>query len=146
MDICTIGFSKKELRDFIKRLKDAGVEKVIDIRLNNTSQLAGYAKKQDLQYVLELVEIEYEHVLELAPTDELMKDYKEKRISWEEFRDIYNALLEERKPLKSFDLSRQPNIICLLCAEDKPERCHRNLAAQYLKANYQGETINIKHL
>ena len=146
MEVCTIGFSHKDLREFIKRLKNAGVEKVIDIRLHNTSQLAGYAKMQDLEYILELVGIDYEHVLELAPTEELMKDYKGRKIIWEEFQDTYNGLLAERKPLNSFDLHRQPNVICLLCAEDKPDKCHRNPAAQYIKANHGSEEVVIKHL
>lgn len=144
MIVCTIGFSNKSLREFIGRLKDAGVKKVVDVRLNNTSQLAGYAKKQDLQFVLELVGIDYEHVLELAPTDELMKGYKEKKISWEEFKDIYYKLLEDRNPLNNFDLNTQPDTICLLCAEDKPATCHRSLAANFIKASKEG--IEIKHL
>lgn len=146
MEICTIGFSKKDLRDFIRLLKDAGVKKVIDVRVHNTSQLAGYTKKQDLQYILELVGMDYEHVLELAPTEELMKNYRSKKISRDEFRDMYIALLSERKPLESFDLSRQPDSICLLCAEEKPEHCHRSFAAQYMQDNYTGQEIRIRHL
>ena len=146
MEICTIGFSRKDLRDFIRLLKEAGVKKVIDVRVHNTSQLAGYTKKQDLQYILELVVIDYEHVLELAPTEELMINYRSKKITREEFRDMYIALLLERKPLESFDLGRQPDSICQLCAEEKPEHCHRSFAAQYMKDNYTSKEIRIRHL
>jgi uncharacterized protein (DUF488 family) len=99
MVVCTIGFSKKNLRELISKLKDAGVEKVMDIRLNNTSQLAGYAKKQDLEYVLDLVGIDYEHYPELAPTEELLKDYKGKKVSWDEYEKAFNAILDQRKPM-----------------------------------------------
>lgn len=144
MVVCTIGFSKKNLREFISRLKDAGVEKVMDIRLNNTSQLAGYAKKQDLEYVLELVEIGYVHYPELAPTESLLKDYKGKKVSWDEYEKTFDTILEQRKPLDHIDLQNEPGTICLLCSEDKPLYCHRRLVAEYIKANIEG--IEIKHL
>jgi len=89
--IYTIGFSKKNLKEFIARLKNAGVKKVIDVRLNNTSQLAGYAKKEDLEYVLGLVGIDYEHHPELAPTEDLLKSYKKKQITWQEYEKIYRS-------------------------------------------------------
>ncbi|MEQ8200404.1 MAG: DUF488 domain-containing protein [Syntrophomonadaceae bacterium] len=144
MIICTIGFSKKSLREFVSKLQGAGVKKIIDIRLNNTSQLAGYAKKQDLEYVLELVGIEYEHRPEFAPTAELMKDYQQKQVDWDAFEQIFKSLLDQRNPLESFDLRQQPDIICLLCAEDKPVRCHRRLVAEYMQGH--GEGIDVKHL
>ncbi|MDH7480176.1 MAG: DUF488 domain-containing protein, partial [Syntrophomonadaceae bacterium] len=99
MIICTIGFSKKNLKQFITALKKADVGKVIDVRLNNTSQLAGYAKKQDLEYVLSLVGIAYEHHPELAPTEEIMKGYKQKKITWAQFEDEFKKVLESREPL-----------------------------------------------
>lgn len=144
MIVCTIGFSKKNLRQFVARLSEAGVKKLIDVRLNNTSQLAGYAKKQDLEYVLELVKIGYEHRPEFAPTDTLLKDYKDKKISWEEYEKLYIAILNERKPLDNFDLTREPDVICLLCAEDKAVHCHRRLAAEYMNDHVEG--LEIKHL
>ncbi|NLX01727.1 MAG: DUF488 domain-containing protein [Syntrophomonadaceae bacterium] len=144
MLICTIGFSKKNLREFITRLKNVGVEKVVDVRLNNTSQLAGYAKKQDLEYVLELVGIKYEHHPELAPTELLLKDYKDKKISWEEYEKTFNKILEERNPISQISISKWPGVICLLCAEDKAEYCHRRLVAEYFQKNLQG--VEVKHL
>jgi uncharacterized protein (DUF488 family) len=142
--ISSIGFSKKNLREFIDRLQDAGVEKVIDIRLNNTSQLAGYSKKQDLEFVLELVGIGYEHRPEFAPTEALMKDYKGKKISWAEFENIFNKLLEERNPLAKMNLKNEPKVICLLCSEDKPTNCHRGLVAEFMKTHDQ--EVVVKHL
>jgi uncharacterized protein (DUF488 family) len=144
MVVCTIGFSKKSLREFIAKLRDDGVEKVIDVRLNNTSQLAGYAKKEDLEYILELVGIGYEHRPEFAPTETLFKEYKNKKIPWDEFQVLFNRLLEERKPLENFDLAKQPEVICLLCAEDKAVHCHRRLVAEYMQKHVGG--LEIKHL
>ena len=142
MIVCTIGFSKKDLREFIRRLKNAGVKKVIDIRLNNTSQLAGYAKKQDLEFILELVGIGYEHCLAFAPDDALMNEYKEKKISRTEFERRFEQLLEERNALAGFDLQNEPDIVCLLCSEDKPTDCHRLLVAEKMQKYYDGVVIN----
>lgn len=110
--IYTIGFSKKNLKEFITRLKNAGVKKVIDVRLNNTSQLAGYAKKEDLEYVLGLVGIDYEHHPELAPTEDLLKSYKSKKITWQEYEKIYKNLLIQREPLQSIDFEKQKGPFC----------------------------------
>ena len=120
------------------------LKKVIDIRLNNTSQLAGYAKKEDLEYVLELVGIGYEHRPEFAPTETLFKDYKSKKISWDEFQALFNKILDERKPLKDFDFAKQPEVICLLCAEDSAMHCHRRLVAEYMQEHV--EELEIRHL
>lgn len=120
------------------------LKKVIDIRLNNTSQLAGYAKKEDLEYVLELVGIGYEHRPEFAPTETLFKDYKSKKISWDEFQALFNKILDERKPLKDFDFAKQPEVICLLSAEDSAIHCHRRLVAEYMQEYV--EELEIRHL
>ncbi len=85
MIVCTIGFAKKNLRQFIEKLRGAVVKKVIDIRLHNTSQLASYAKMDDLEYILDLVGIVYEHHPELATTEEILASYKGKRISWSQY-------------------------------------------------------------
>lgn len=96
-EIYTIGFSKKSLRHFIELLKVSNVTNLVDIRLNNTSQLAGYAKKDDLEYILELVGIEYKHDPSLAPDEDLLEAYKKKRIAWEQYEDRYFQILAERK-------------------------------------------------
>ena len=144
MIICTIGFSKKNLKQFITALKKADVGKVIDVRLNNTSQLAGYAKKQDLEYVLSLVGIAYEHHPELAPTEEIMKGYKQKKITWAQFEDEFKKVLESREPLNSIDFNKEAGPVCLLCAEDRPGQCHRTLVAEYYSEKVPG--VEIRHL
>ncbi len=142
MIVCTIGFSKKDLREFIHRLQKAGVKKVIDIRLNNTSQLSGYAKKQDLEFILELVGIGYEHRLAFAPDETLMKDYKGKKITRTEFERRFDKLMKERDALAGFNLQNEPDVVCLLCSEDKPTECHRQLVAENLQKYHEGIVIN----
>jgi len=144
MVVCTIGFAKKNLKAFISKLRAAGVRKVVDIRLHNTSQLAGYAKKDDLKYVLDLVGIAYEHRPDLAPTEEILYGYKKKEISWAEYERRFKALLKERDPLKNSHLVREPGPVCLLCAEDKPTQCHRRLVADHYAERVQG--VEIRHL
>lgn len=144
MVVCTIGFAKKNLRSFIEKLKNAGVKKVIDIRLHNTSQLAGYAKKEDLEYILGLVGIAYEHHQELAPTEEILAGYKSKKINWPEYESRFRALLRGRNPLNNSSLPREAGPICLLCAEDKPAQCHRRLVAEHIADRIPGSEI--RHL
>ena len=144
MFVCTIGFAKKNLRQFIGKLQAAGVKKVIDIRLRNTSQLAGYAKKEDLEYILGLVGIAYEHHPELAPTEEILDGYKKKKIGWPEYERQFRELLTLRDPLKNSPLLKEPGPICLLCAEDNPIRCHRRLVAEHIAAHLRG--VEIRHL
>jgi len=144
MIIYTIGFAKKNLREFIYRLQTAGVKKVVDIRLNNTSQLAGYAKKDDLAYVLELVGIGYQHLPELAPTAELMDGYKSKNISWAGFEAAFKDILQTRKVEQHYDLIVNDEGTCLLCAEDEPQGCHRLLVADYYAAMKPG--TDVRHL
>ena len=136
LKIFTIGFTKKSLRDFITLLQEAGVEKVIDVRLNNTSQLAGYAKKDDLAFVLSLVGIGYEHHTELAPTEELMNGFKQKKISQTEFEAAFNQLMDERQPRLE-----ERGKVCLLCSEEKPAACHRRLVAEYFTRLMPGATV-----
>lgn len=142
MILYTIGFSKKNLKNFVGKLKDAGVSKLIDIRLHNTSQLAGYAKKDDLQYILSLVGISYEHRVDLAPTDEILKNYKDKKITWDEYERNFKEILESRAPALRFE--NEQSKICLLCAEPKPNHCHRRLVAEYFRRVDPG--IQILHL
>lgn len=140
MKIYTIGFAQKNLREFIKRLQSAGVTRVLDIRLNNTSQLAGYSKKDDLEYVLELVDIQYQYIPALAPTEELMKAFKNKEIGWEKYVEIYSGLLLENDPIGLVKM-REGEKICLLCSEDVPKYCHRRLLAEYLVKHIEGAAV-----
>jgi uncharacterized protein (DUF488 family) len=129
--LCTIGYTKKSLRKFIQLLRGANVTKVVDVRLRNTSQLAGFAKKDDLAFVLGVCGIEYQHVLELAPTDELLDDYHASR-DWDKFEVAFKALLDSREPLPSLLSAADGHaVICLLCTEDQADRCHRRLVAEY---------------
>ena len=136
MNIFTIGFTKKSAEDFFKKLLENNVKTVIDIRLNNTSQLAGYAKKDDLIYFLkEIGNINYIHKPELAPSEEILKDYKNKKIDWQEYEKQYIQLLEERKILEKIDIN-EFNDACLLCSENTPEKCHRRLLTDFLSNNF----------
>lgn len=132
--IYTIGFTKKSLKKFVDLLKNAGVTKVVDIRLNNTSQLAGFAKGKDLDFLLrEGFGIEYEHMPTFAPTQEILDSYKLDK-DWNKYQDRYLKLLRDKDISKIKNLIKKNNIICLLCSEDLPDKCHRRLLAEYLKS------------
>lgn len=144
MNLFTIGFTKKTAQDFFELLIKNDVKRVIDIRLNNKSHLAGFAKQENLQYFLKKIgNIEYIHLLKGAPTKELLNDYKKKNISWEEYERKYFDILENRNIVNEIDFSILDKA-CLLCSEAKPEYCHRRLFAEYL-AKHKKE-INISHL
>jgi len=144
MKIFTIGFTKTTAEAFFKRLQKASVKKVIDVRLNNVSQLAGFAKKDDLRYFLKSIGgIEYVHLPELAPTKEIFDNVKKKKGQWTDFEKQFNELMKSRRieetiPRDSVDGA------CLLCSEAKPHNCHRRLIAEYLKDKW-GD-IEIIHL
>lgn len=133
MLLTTIGFSKKSLRDFTTALQHHKVDRVIDTRLQNTSQLAGFAKKDDLSFVLELLHIDYLHELSLAPTEELLKAIKQKEIPWTEFEKTFVDLLAERKVETKMDQWLGDKVPCFLCSEEKPHHCHRKLVVEYLR-------------
>ena len=130
--IYTIGFTKKTLQEFIEVLRQAGVQRVIDLRLRNTSQLAGWSKYPDFAYLLEAgFSIAYEHHPEFAPTGELLDAYKQNK-DWPRYEEAFNQLLAIRQPVEEGHTLLKKNGICLLCAEPTPERCHRRLVAEYL--------------
>jgi len=137
----TLGFAGKSAKEFFDKLKSSGVRVVVDIRLNNASQLAGFTKKRDLEYFLRAIaDINYVHDQDLAPTKEIMDDYKKKRIDWNEYESRYRRLIEERRPAKRMkpeDYDRA----CLLCSEPTAEHCHRRLAAEYLRDEWGNVTI-----
>lgn len=143
--MCTIGFSKKTLKVFISLLESAGVTKLIDTRLNNTSQLAGFSKKADLAYILELVGIDYVHEPLMAPTQDILKGYKGKEITWEEYEVAYINLLEKRDILSRAKELMVGERVCFLCSEEKPVHCHRRLLAEYIQMNIE-EEVSIQHL
>lgn len=141
--ILTIGFTKKNAERFFSSLQAAHASKVIDVRLNNVSQLAGFTKRDDLQYFLKVHGIGYEHVLELAPTDGLLDAYKKGTMPWEEYEKGFLDLIQSRHIENIFSPARFNNA-ALLCSEDKPHHCHRRLVAEYLSGHIDG--IKIVHL
>lgn len=144
-EIFTIGFGQKSLKKFIQLLKKAGVTKVIDVRLNNTSQLSGFAKRDDLQYILELVGIDYVHDISLAPDKQLLDDYKKKNVDWNNYEVRYvNSLVKKGINNELLD-SIQKDKACLLCSEHKPDYCHRRLLAEFIH-KHNIEKVEIKHL
>ena len=144
MKLFTIGFTKKTAKDFFEMLRKSGTKRIVDVRLNNVSQLAGFAKKNDLVYFLEKIcNVEYVHAPELAPTKDILDDYKKKKGDWKIYEEKFLALMKERKVENT--LSKQ--IIsdgCLLCSEHKPHHCHRRLVAEYLKQHW-GD-VDVTHL
>lgn len=145
INIFTIGFTKKTAREFFELLRNNKVKKVIDIRLNNVSQLAGFSKKDDLEYFLRtILDIDYIHMPLLAPTEEILDTIKNKKVSWAEYEKLYMKLIIERKVEKLFTEKIELDHACLLCSEDKPEHCHRSLLAEYLKAKWKN--VEIVHI
>src|SRR5690348_13559212 len=131
MKISTIGFTKTSAENFFNRLKRAGVKRVIDVRLNNISQLSGFAKKQDLQFFLrEICAIEYVHLPVLAPTQKMLDSYKKNKGDWTVYEREFIDLMGCRAIEKELNIDVMDNA-CLLCSEDKPHHCHRRLVAEY---------------
>lgn len=144
MKIFTIGFTKKSAESFFSKLQGAGVTRLADIRLNNVSQLAGFAKRDDLRYFLRAIcNIDYVHLLELAPTQEIFDEYNKQGQDWALFERRFLGLLGERQVEKKVPRELLDGA-CLLCSEDKPLRCHRRLVAEYLKGKW-GD-VEIEHI
>lgn len=144
MRVFTIGFTKKTARRFFELLRDSGAKRVVDVRLNNVSQLAGFAKKDDLAYFLETIcGIEYVHLPVLAPTQEMLDEYKKQRGDWKTYETRFLELMKQRRIEET--VSREVVADgCLLCSEDKPHHCHRRLVAEHLKQHW-GD-VDIVHL
>jgi uncharacterized protein (DUF488 family) len=144
MKIFTIGFTKKSAESFFTKLQRAGVKKLVDVRLNNVSQLAGFTKRDDLRYFLKAIcNIDYVHLPELAPTQEIMDDYKKHNGDWDLYERQFIGLLKARKVENKLD-RRSFEGACLLCSEDKPAHCHRRLVAEYLKSKWGN--VQIEHI
>lgn len=144
MRIYTIGFTKKTAQQFFETLRTSGAKRLVDVRLNNVSQLAGFAKKQDLAYFLEKIcGMEYVHLPLLAPTQEILDEYKKRKGDWQAYERSFLRLMAER----AVDRTVSPDVVagsCLLCSEEKPLHCHRRLVAEYLRDHW-GD-IDIHHL
>ena len=146
-NIFTIGFTKKTAQVFFESLRKNKVNAILDIRLNNTSQLAGFSKFPDIQYFLkELCSIDYISDVKFAPTNQILKDYKAKRISWDEYVIQFNELMKLRK-ITEYIKSEYDNCgydnIYLLCSEEKPINCHRSLVAKYFSEVLGGNIVNL---
>lgn len=144
MKIFTIGFTKKSAETFFTRLRTAGVKRLIDVRLNNISQLAGFTKKDDLRYFTRAIcNIDYVYLPELAPTADILDRYKKvKNGDWQLYERQFLELMQSRH---IEGISRE--ILdggCLLCSEERPHHCHRRLVAEYLKENWGN--VQIEHL
>lgn len=129
----TIGFTGKPAEKFFNLLRNNGVKKIVDTRINNVSQLSGFAKGSDLKFfAAEIGQMSYEHKVDFAPTKELLLKYRNKQLTWEHFASEYINLLDMRKISKKtkVDLLHEN---CFLCSEHTPEKCHRRLLAEYLK-------------
>lgn len=145
MKLFTIGFTKKTAQRFFETIRESGVKRVVDVRLNNVSQLAGFAKKNDLSWFLrELCGVEYVHLPILAPTREMLDDYKKRDGDWAAYETRFLDLMRQRR----IEEKVPQEVVadgCLLCSEDKPHYCHRRLVAEYLRERW-GDTVDISHL
>lgn len=142
--IYTIGFTQTTAEEFFGKLIKAGVKKVVDARLNNSSQLAGFAKKDDLRYFLKaLGNIDYIHMPVLAPTAEILAEYKKNKGDWQAYEKKFLALMAERRIENAINPAELDQA-CLLCSEHLPDHCHRRLVAEYLKNKWGA--VEIIHL
>jgi uncharacterized protein (DUF488 family) len=145
MKIFTIGFTKKSAETFFTRLINAGVKRLVDVRLNNVSQLAGFTKRDDLKYFTKAIcGIEYVHIPELAPTSEILDPYKkQKKGDWPLYERQFLDLMHARRIEETISRDLLDGG-CLLCSEETPHHCHRRLVAEYFKEKWDG--IEIKHI
>jgi uncharacterized protein (DUF488 family) len=145
MEIYSIGFTQKSAREFFGALKAHGIERLLDVRLNNTSQLAAFAKQADLAYFLEAIcGIAYEHEPLLAPTQEILDAFKKRKGSFDAYTEAYLALIRSRRVESALSREGFKKKTVLLCSEATPEHCHRRLALEYLQQHWEG--VEIRHL
>ena len=141
MKIYTIGFTKKSAEKFFSLLRTSGAATLVDVRLNNVSQLSGFAKRDDLKYFLgELCGMTYVHRPDLAPTQPILDDFKKQGTGWATYEDRFLELMEQRSVEEAVPQELLTNAV-LLCSEDKPHHCHRRLVAEYLERRWGGVTI-----
>ena len=144
MKIFTIGFTKKSAETFFTRLINAGVRRLVDVRLNNVSQLAGFTKRDDLHYFTKAnCNIEYVHLPDLAPTKDILETYKKHKGEWTLYEEQFLNLMRSRR----IEEKTSPEMLegaCLLCSEEKPHHCHRRLVAEYLKEKWGN--VEIEHI
>ncbi|HTV42329.1 MAG TPA: DUF488 domain-containing protein [Candidatus Sulfotelmatobacter sp.] len=144
INVSTVGFTKKTAGEFFEKLREAGIKRVVDVRLNKSSQLAGFSKRDDLKYFLKtILNVEYVEAPLLAPTQEMLDAYKKSKGSWDTYERNFLGLMEERRIEEKMD----PSILaggCLLCSEDTPHHCHRRLVLEYLQKRWGN--LSIRHI
>ena len=144
MHLYTIGFTEKSAEEFFTLLQTANVRLVLDTRLNNRSQLAGFSKSRDLAYFLRVIGgIDYRHVEAMAPTAEMLELFRGSKDRWPEYEMSFRALLEQRRLAQAVQPAELDRA-CLLCSEHTPEHCHRRIVAEYLRESFP--EIEIMHL
>lgn len=140
----TIGFTQKSAEEFFTILIESGVKKIIDIRLKNVSQLAGFAKREDLRYFLKTIAgIDYVHLPQFAPTQEILDQLKKRKGKWAEYQTLFMQLMSERHVEQTVSRSEFEQG-CLLCSEANANECHRKLVAEYLAEKWGN--VSIEHL
>ncbi|MEW4526967.1 DUF488 domain-containing protein [Maioricimonas sp. JC845] len=143
--VFTIGFTRKSAEEFFTQLREAGVRRILDVRLNNRSQLAGFAKRDDLRFFLRAVaDIDYEHVTELAPTREMLDAFKKHGGEWDVYEQEFLELMARRR-IESTVTTEMLSDSCLLCSEHLPEMCHRRLVLEYLEREWD-HGMSVTHL
>ena len=144
MRLFTIGFTQKSAEHFFSLLKESGAKRVVDVRLHNISQLAGFSKRDDLRYFLRAIcGMDYIHLPVLAPTSAMLDEYKKGKGGWPQYERKFLSLVRSRRIEDAVD-RRILSGSCLLCSEDKPDHCHRRLIAEYLQKQWGG--VDIVHL
>jgi uncharacterized protein (DUF488 family) len=142
--VFTVGFTKKTAGDFFEKLRAAGIKRVVDVRLNKVSQLAGFSKRDDLRYFLKVIlGVGYVEAPLLAPTRLMLDAYKKSKGSWDTYEKDFLRLMAERHIEDKID----PSLLaggCLLCSEDKPHHCHRRLVVDYLQKRWGN--LSVMHI
>lgn len=147
LQVYTIGFTQKNAEVFFTLLKNSGAKRIVDVRLNNTSQLAGFAKQDDLKYIAKLHDIGYIYIPELAPTKEIREtitNRKKPEKDWPIYEKNFFKLMKERS-IEELMKSKIRDGDCLLCSEHEPDYCHRRLVIEYLNKKW-GDSISVEHL
>ena len=143
MEIYSIGFTQKSAGEFFGTLKSHAIERLLDVRLNNTSQLAAFAKQADLAYFLrEICGADYEHEPLLAPTQEMLDAFKKHKGSWDVYEQSFLSLMKERKIESAIDRESFAKRTVLLCSEPTAEHCHRRLVLEYFQQHWEGTDIH----
>lgn len=144
MEVYSIGFGKHSAADFFGALKAARIERLLDVRLNNVSQLAGFTKRDDLRYFLDQIcGAEYRHELDLAPTGDILSAYRGGEMSWPSYERAFLALLARRKVDERFGPTTFEVPTVLLCSEPTASKCHRRLVLEYLRSSSVPELVPV---